>query len=72
MLPAMVLKRPFQPMPLAAYAACPACQRNDYLPWIARAKRVETRKRRQDQMLEELQDSATYMKLVWWVGANKG
>ena len=63
MLPAMTLTRPLQPMPddiasrldaaglRAAYDARPPYQRNDYLGWIARAKRPETREKRLAQML---------------------
>ena len=40
-----------------AYDARPPYQRNDYLGWIARAKRPETRARRLAQMLEELQEN---------------
>lgn len=71
------LKRPIQPMPddvaallrerglQAAYAKRPAYQRNDYLIWIARAKRAETRKKRIDQMLAELEAGGVYMKMAW-------
>jgi uncharacterized protein YdeI (YjbR/CyaY-like superfamily) len=48
-----------------AYAGRPAYQRNDYLGWIARAKRAETRQRRVDQMLDELQRGGVYMNMVW-------
>ena len=48
-----------------AYAERPAYQRNDYLGWIARAKRAETRQRRVDQMLDELQRGGVYMNMVW-------
>jgi uncharacterized protein YdeI (YjbR/CyaY-like superfamily) len=50
---------------MSAYKARPPYQQNDYLGWIARAKREETRQRRLDQMLAELQDGATYMKMRW-------
>lgn len=48
-----------------AYDARPAYQRNDYLGWIARAKRPETREKRIAQMLEELAGGRLYMKMVW-------
>ena len=48
-----------------AYAARPAYQRNDYLGWIARAKRPETRKKRITQMLNELSAGGVYMKMKW-------
>ncbi|MCG8456669.1 MAG: YdeI/OmpD-associated family protein, partial [Holophagales bacterium] len=61
------LKRPRQPMPEAVrraleergltddYRARPAYQQNDYLAWIARARRLETKARRLGQMLDELE-----------------
>lgn len=73
----MVLKRAQNPMPddiaarldatglRAAYDARPPFQRNDYLGWIARAKRPETREKRVAQMLEELADGTLYMKMRW-------
>lgn len=38
----------------AAYDARPFYQQNDYIGWISRAKRPETRQKRLEQMLEEL------------------
>ena len=49
----------------AAYDARPPYQRNDYLGWIARAKRDETREKRIAQMLDELADGGLYMKMAW-------
>lgn len=49
----------------AAYAARPAYQQNDYVGWITRAKRTETRQRRLDQMLEELASGGVYMRMKW-------
>ncbi|WP_367179865.1 YdeI/OmpD-associated family protein [uncultured Tateyamaria sp.] len=40
-------------------------QRNDYLGWICRAKREETKSKRLNQMLEELRAGDVYMKMVW-------
>ncbi|MFV0375371.1 YdeI/OmpD-associated family protein [Microbacterium sp.] len=69
----MTLQRPAQQMPddiaevLAehrlrnAYNDRPAYQRNDYLAWIGRAKRPETRGKRINQMLDELEEGGTYM-----------
>ena len=48
---------------LADYEARPFYQRNDYLAWIARAKRPETRERRLAQMLDELEEGGVYMKM---------
>jgi Bacteriocin-protection, YdeI or OmpD-Associated len=48
---------------VAAYAARPAYQRNDYLGWIGRAVREETRRKRLEQMLDELAHGDLYMKM---------
>lgn len=48
-----------------AYDARPAYQRNDYLGWIAGAKRPETREKRTVQMFEELERGGVYMKMAW-------
>ena len=50
---------------MGAYEARPWYQRNDYLGWIARAKRPETREKRLSQMLEELRAGNVYMKMAW-------
>jgi uncharacterized protein YdeI (YjbR/CyaY-like superfamily) len=64
------LSREIQPMPddvrealdkrdlMAAYEARPAYQRNDYLAWFRRARRPETRQKRINHMLEELERAA--------------
>lgn len=71
------LSRPIQAMPddiadrlavgslTALYAARPAYQRNDYLAWIARAKRPATREKRVMQMLDELEKGGVYMGMKW-------
>ncbi|WP_424938992.1 YdeI/OmpD-associated family protein [Aliiroseovarius sp. S253] len=51
-----------------AYDARPPYQRNDYLGWIALAKRSETRQKRIDQMCDELAGGHLYMKMVWRKG----
>ncbi len=73
----MALKRALHPMPddiaarldaaglRGAYEARPPYQRNDYLGWIARAKRPETREKRLAQMLDELEGGTRYMKMRW-------
>lgn len=48
-----------------AYDDRPPYQRNDYIGWIDRAKRDDTRRRRLQQMLEELERGDTYMKMSW-------
>lgn len=69
--------RPRYPMPeyirealesrgvMDAYNARPHYQRNDYIGWITRAKRVETQEKRLNQMLEELEKGDVYMKMKW-------
>jgi uncharacterized protein YdeI (YjbR/CyaY-like superfamily) len=73
----MTLKRDLIPMPTevrtalerrglsGAFEARPAFQRNDYLGWIGRARKEETRQKRLDQMLDELEDGDIYMKMRW-------
>lgn len=46
---------------MAAFDQRPPYQRNDYLGWISRAKRPETRQRRLDRMLDELGRGGIYM-----------
>ncbi|NNE74586.1 MAG: YdeI/OmpD-associated family protein [Acidimicrobiales bacterium] len=48
---------------MADYEARPHYQRNDYLGWIARAKRPETRAKRIQQMVDELRVGGLYMKM---------
>ena len=74
------LTRPLNPMPpeveraledagvMAAYQSRPPYQRNDYLGWIDRAKRPETKARRLQQMLDELEQGDVYMKMAWRSG----
>ncbi len=69
------LKRPKYPMPdfvkhalderglMAAYRERPAYQQNDYLGWINRAKRQETKEKRLHQMLDELKLGGVYMNM---------
>ena len=69
------LKRPRNRMPgfvrsalderglMAAYKDRPEYQRNDYLGWIERAKRQETKEKRLHQMLDELETGGVYMKM---------
>jgi uncharacterized protein YdeI (YjbR/CyaY-like superfamily) len=50
---------------LNAYHARPAYQKNDYLGWIDRAKRPETKQKRLNQMLDELEHGGVYMRMKW-------
>lgn len=45
------------------YLARPAYQQNDYLGWISRAARAETRLKRINQMIDELRTGGVYMKM---------
>ncbi len=56
----------------AAYDARPPYQRNDYLGWIARAKREGTVQKRLTQMLDELERGDVYMKMDWPPGREHG
>lgn len=69
------LSRPIHPMPdfvkaalvdrglLDAYHSRPPYQQNDYVGWINRAKRMETKQKRLEQMLYELERGDLYMKM---------
>lgn len=71
------LRRPRHPMPgfvrtalarrglVAAFAARPPYQRNDYLGWIIRARRPATREKRLAQMLDELAAGDRYMNMAY-------
>ena len=71
------LTRKLQPMPDFVRAALasrrlsgryderPAYQRNDYLSWINRAKRQDTKEKRVKQMLDELASGGVYMGMRW-------
>jgi uncharacterized protein YdeI (YjbR/CyaY-like superfamily) len=48
-----------------AYQDRPPYQQNDYVGWIARGKKEDTRQRRLDQMIEELKRGDRYMNMVY-------
>ena len=50
---------------MEAYRERPAYQQNDYVGWITRSKRADTRQKRLEQMLEELEGGERYMKMSW-------
>jgi len=54
------------------YEQRPAYQQNDYLGWIERAKRPETREKRIRQMLDELRAGGVYMKMAHPSSAKDG
>jgi len=69
------LKRARHPMPdfvrealdrtglMDEYRKRPAYQQNDYVGWIVRAKKGETKQKRLAQMLDELEVGGVYMKM---------
>ena len=69
------LKRQRYPMPeyikralenqglMKNYNDRPPYQQNDYIGWIKRAKRQETKEKRLSQMLDELETGGVYMKM---------
>jgi uncharacterized protein YdeI (YjbR/CyaY-like superfamily) len=56
---------------LGAYNKRPAYQRNDYLGWIDAAHRDETKAKRQEQMLRELEKGGVYMGMKHAASAKK-
>ena len=50
---------------MAAYRSRPPYQQNDYIGWITRAKRPETKEKRLAQMLNELERGDKYMKMEY-------
>ena len=48
-----------------AYRLRPAYQQNDYIGWINRAKREETKMKRLAQMISELERGDVYMKMAY-------
>ncbi len=47
------------------YRQRPPYQQNDYIGWITRAVKEETRMKRLNQMLDELKDGGLYMKMKY-------
>lgn len=47
------------------YRERPPYQQNDYIGWITRAKKDETRQKRLSQMLDELERGDAYMKMPY-------
>jgi uncharacterized protein YdeI (YjbR/CyaY-like superfamily) len=56
---------------MEAFRARPPYQQNDYVGWINRAKRPETKKKRLGQMLDELESGDRYMKMKWRSSARR-
>lgn len=49
---------------MAAFRERPSYQQNDYLRWITKAVRQETKEKRLRQMLDELEAGGVYMKMA--------
>lgn len=47
------------------YDARPSYQRNDYLLWINKVKRDDTKQKHLTQMLDELESGGVYMGMKW-------
>lgn len=47
------------------YEARPPYQRNDYLLWINKVKREDTKQKHLAQMLDELEAGGLYMGMAW-------
>ena len=56
---------------IGAYRDRPAYQQNDYIGWISRAKRQETKEKRLSQMLDELEAGGVYMNMKHPASAKK-
>ncbi len=48
---------------MSSYRERPAYQQNDYIGWINSARRDETKQKRLNQMLAELEQGGLYMKM---------
>ena len=62
-MPDFVMKALVERGLLEAYRSRPPYQQNDYVGWINRAKRPDTKQRRLAQMLDELERGGVYMKM---------
>ncbi len=56
---------------MEAYKDRPAYQQNDYIGWINKAKRQETKEKRLSQMLAELAAGGIYMNMRHTASAKK-
>lgn len=61
LMPADIEERLQREAVMDLYRKRPPYQQNDYLGWIVRAKRLETREKRLAQMIEELRGGDRYM-----------
>ena len=64
-MPSFMEKALLQAKLMEAYRERPAYQQNDYIGWIKKAIRPETKEKRLNQMLQELKGGKLYMKMQW-------
>lgn len=50
---------------METYSSRPPYQQNDYVWWIGSPAKEETRQKRLNQMLEELETGDRYMNMAW-------
>lgn len=63
-MPASVKEALLEENLFSDYCSRPAYQQNDYLGWINRAKQEATKKKRLQQMLNELKKGGVYMNMA--------
>lgn len=64
-MPEFVHQALIQQCLLEAYRQRPPYQQNDYMGWINRARRPETKQKRLQQMLSELKRGDVYMNMKY-------
>ena len=64
-MPAFVREALIESDLMGLFRQRPPYQQNDYVGWIAGAKREETKQKRLAQMLEELRQGDVYMKMSY-------
>lgn len=71
-IPAFVEKALHEKNLMNEYLNRPSYQQNDYIGWIQRAKKEETKLKRFHQMLDELEKGGVYMKMDHPASNKKG
>lgn len=64
-MPAFVRRAIINHDVMSLYKQRPPYQQNDYIMWINKAVKEETKTKRLNQMIEELKDGELYMKMKW-------
>jgi len=64
-MPEFILKSLKENRLYKAYLERPGYQRNDYVGWIKRAQKKETKIKRLSQMLAELKSGNIYMNMIY-------